>query len=237
MSTKTEEAGLEDVPQSQMVSKDVHASYKNIKPTIKSKDTALKKQKWWKREKKQISDSQCHMSSEKLKESVDGMEKSHGQSVSKKSTEVCASSVSSGSYTQANNGTKEHGEDAEPVSSSNGKKGKVMSTKTEEAGLEDVPQSQMGDFRFSSSYLGGSKGIHLRGDFRFSSNYLGGSKGIHFRAAATSEVAKEFTSEVIEALHREETSGNSQGTLEPNSHERGSECMGAQLLEDVPGFH
>ncbi|KAG3265587.1 hypothetical protein H1C71_002022, partial [Ictidomys tridecemlineatus] len=97
-------------------------------------------------------DSQCHMSSEELKESVDGMEKSHGQSVSKKSTEVCASSVSSGSYTQANNGTKEHGEDAEPVSSSNGKKGKVMSTKTEEAGLEDVPQSQMGMKKQSCSY-------------------------------------------------------------------------------------
>ncbi|XP_071468888.1 uncharacterized protein [Marmota flaviventris] len=143
ISTKTEEAGLEDVPQSQMVSKDVHALYKHMKPTIKSKDTALKKQKWWKQKIKRKSDSHCHMSSEELKEGVDGMDKSHGQSVCKQPTEACASSISVGSYTQAKNRTNEHGEDAGPVSSYTGEKGNPISTKTEEAGLEDVPQSQM----------------------------------------------------------------------------------------------
>lgn len=39
---------------------------KHIKPTIKSKDTALKKQKWWKRKIKRKSGNFCSTTSIKL---------------------------------------------------------------------------------------------------------------------------------------------------------------------------
>ncbi|XP_058435901.1 uncharacterized protein LOC124093888, partial [Marmota monax] len=152
ISTKTEEAGLEDVPRSQMVSKDVHALYKHIKPTIKSKDTALKKQKWWKQKIKRKSDSLCHMSSEELKERVDGKEKSHGQSVCEKPPEVCTSSISGVSSSQSKNRINGHREDAGHVSLYKGEKENITSPKTKEAGLEDVPRSQMGSKDVHASY-------------------------------------------------------------------------------------
>ncbi|XP_071468155.1 uncharacterized protein [Marmota flaviventris] len=149
ISPKTKEAGLEEVPRSHMGSKDVHASYK---PTIKSKDTDPQKPKWKNGTKMLESDSPWDSSSEEEKEWPDGAVNRPQQSVCEKPPEVCASSISGESHSGAKNRINGHREDAGHVSLYKGEKENIISPKTKEAGLEEVPRSHMGSKDVHASY-------------------------------------------------------------------------------------